>query len=102
MVRKGMAIKIDQELIEYLEDLSYLTLSQKEKQRLTGDLQEILERMTLLAALDTEGVCERSHRFGGVNALREDEVRPSFNRELILRNAPHRNKEMFMMPKAVE
>ena len=62
MVRKGMAIKIDQELIEYLEDLSYLTLSQKEKQRLTGDLQEILERMTLLAALDTE-VPERSHRF---------------------------------------
>ena len=29
MVRKGMAIKIDQELIEYLEDLSYLTLAER-------------------------------------------------------------------------
>ena len=56
--------------------------------------------MTLLAALDTEGL--RTIIAFGVNALREDEVRPSFNRELILRNAPHRNKEMFMMPKTVE
>lgn len=97
-----MAIKIDEVLIAYLEDLSYLTLSQEEKQRLTVDLQEILESMALLAALDTEGVCERSHPFDHVNAFREDEVRPSFNRELILRNAPHRNKEMFVMPKTVE
>ena len=95
-------MQIDEKLIEYLEDLSYLTLSTEEKQRLTGDLQEILESMALLAALDTDGVPERSHPFDNVNAFREDEVKPSFDRELILKNATHRTDEMFAAPKTVE
>jgi aspartyl-tRNA(Asn)/glutamyl-tRNA(Gln) amidotransferase subunit C len=95
-------MQIDDTLISYLEDLSCLTLSDAEKSRLTGDLKEILSGMERLGELNTEGVPERSHPFDNVNAFRNDETGVSFDRELILKNAPDKNDAMFIAPKAVE
>ena len=95
-------MKIDDELIAYLEDLSCLTLSDSEKNRLSGDLQKILDYMARLGELNTAGVSERSHPFDNVNAFRDDEVRPSYDRDLILKNAPVKNEEMIIAPKTVE
>ena len=96
-----MSITIDDDLIAYLEDLSGLALVDDEKNRLKGDLKDILSHMTLLSELDTEGVTERSHPFDNVNALRDDLVQPSFDRELILKNAPNRSDEMIIAPKTL-
>ena len=96
------SLQIDDKLISYLEDLSCLTLSESEKCRLKGDLQKILDYMARLGELDTTGVTERSHPFDNVNAFRDDEARPSFDRELILKNAPVKNNEMILAPKTVE
>jgi aspartyl/glutamyl-tRNA(Asn/Gln) amidotransferase C subunit len=95
-------MQIDDKLLAYLEDLSCLTLSVDEKTRLTHDLQEILDYMARLGEIDTNGVVERSHPFDNVNDFREDEARPSFNRALILQNAPFKNDEMIIAPKTVE
>ena len=89
---------IDQTLISYLEDLSCLTLSAEEKQRISGDLKEILGYMERLGALSAEGVAERSHPFDHVNAFREDEVGASLDRDLILQNAPRGDGKMFVAP----
>ena len=94
--------KVDDTLIAYLEDLSNLTLSGEEKTRIADDLGKILNAMERLNELNTDGVDERSHPFDNVNAFREDEVKPSFDRELILQNAPERNDEMIIAPKTVE
>jgi aspartyl-tRNA(Asn)/glutamyl-tRNA(Gln) amidotransferase subunit C len=95
-------VQIDDKLIAYLEDLSCLTLSADEKTRLTGDLQKIVDYMARLGELNTHGVSERSHPFDDVNAFRDDEARPSFERALILKNAPARNDEFTIAPKTVE
>jgi len=95
-------MQIDHKLISYLEDLSCLALLDSEKTSLTGDLQKILDYMARLGELDTKGVNERSHPFDDVNAFRDDEARPSFERELILKNAPVRNDEFILAPKTVE
>jgi len=95
-------MRIDRELIAYLEELSYLTLSTEEKERITGDLQEILSDMAKLEQLDTTGVSERSHPFDNVNSFRDDEVENSFDRALILQNAPRKTGEMLIAPSAVE
>jgi len=96
------SLQIDDKLISYLEDLSCLTLTDNEKNRLKGDLQKILDYMARLGELDTTGVTERSHPFDNVNAFRDDEIRSSFDRELILKNAPVKNDEMILAPKTVE
>jgi len=93
---------IDDKLIGYLEDLSCLELSAIEKERLSGDLGKILHYMERLSELDLNGVPERSHPFDDVNAFRDDTPGISFDRELILKNAPVRNDEMFIAPKTVE
>ena len=94
-------MQMTDELISYLEDLSCLTLPDDEKQRLAGDLKDILNGMARLGELDTENVPERSHPYNNVNSFREDEPRASFDRELILKNAPNRDDEMFIAPKTV-
>ncbi|MCL2214935.1 MAG: Asp-tRNA(Asn)/Glu-tRNA(Gln) amidotransferase subunit GatC [Treponema sp.] len=91
-------MQIDGKLISYLEDLSCLTLSDDEKSRLAADLRKILDYMACLEKLDTGSVIERTHPFDNVNAFRDDEVHPSFDRELILRNAPTKNGEMIIAP----
>jgi len=95
-------MEIDEKLIAYLEDLSSLSLSDGEKTRLMGDLEKILGYMASLETLDTSGVTERSHPFDNVNVFRADEVTPSFDRKLILENAPCKSDEMFIAPKTVE
>ena len=95
-------MQVDDKLISYLEDLSCLALSYDEKTRLTEDLKEILGGMKRLGELDTQNVPERSHPFDNVNAFREDRPRNSFDRELILKNAPDRNDKLFIAPKTVE
>ncbi|MCL2080734.1 MAG: Asp-tRNA(Asn)/Glu-tRNA(Gln) amidotransferase subunit GatC [Oscillospiraceae bacterium] len=95
-------MNINNELITYLEDLSCLTLTEEEKRRLAVDLKDILSGMARLGELDTQGVPERSHPFDHVNCFRDDAAQASMDRELILKNAPHRNNEMFIAPKTVE
>ncbi|MCL2763485.1 MAG: Asp-tRNA(Asn)/Glu-tRNA(Gln) amidotransferase subunit GatC [Treponema sp.] len=93
---------IDNNLLSYLEDLSCLTLSDKEKSRLADDLQKIVNGIAPLSDLHTDGVAECSHVFCNSNVFRDDTVHPSFDRELILKNAPVRNKEFFIAPKTME
>ena len=93
---------IDNKLISYLEDLSCLTLGEDEKVQIAIDLDKILNYMARLSELDTDGVVERSHPFDNVNAFREDTVTGSFDRELILKNAPQKNAETFIAPRTIE
>ena len=99
---KDNAMQIDDSLIDYLMNLSYLTLSEEEKRRLSGDLKRILSYMERLGALNTDGVIERSHPFDNVNAFREDEIAASLDRELILKNAPNQNGEMLIAPITID
>ena len=49
---------IDEKLIKYLEDLSFITLSGEERGRIRRDLENILAGMDLLSKLDTGGAAE--------------------------------------------
>ena len=95
-------MQIDTKLISYLEDLSSLALSDDEKARLSNDLEKILKYMARLDELDTSNIAERSHPFDNVNSFQDDLVLPSFERELILKNAPNKNDETFIAPKTIE
>ncbi|HCC34705.1 MAG TPA: hypothetical protein DEQ02_03360 [Ruminococcaceae bacterium] len=95
-------VPVDDKLISYLEDLSCLAISEDEKPRLKAELSKILSGMASLNGLDTENSPERSHPFDNVNAFREDKTVKSFERELILQNAPKHSDEIFIAPRTVE
>lgn len=93
---------ITDELISYLEELARIRLSEEAEQKAKEDLQKILAYIDTLNELDTEGVEPMSHSFPIKNVMREDEVRPSTDRELILSNAPKQKDGCFMVPRTVE
>ncbi|MDR2162398.1 MAG: Asp-tRNA(Asn)/Glu-tRNA(Gln) amidotransferase subunit GatC [Clostridiales Family XIII bacterium] len=95
-------MKIDDDLIEYLAELSRLELSADEKGPLAGDLTDILGYVGKLNELDTDGVREMTHPFEAVNHFREDVVTNGDHREDMLAGAPDRKGDYFRVFKTVE
>ena len=95
-------MKITEEMVDYVSVLSRLKLPQEEKERMTGELEQILVYMDVLDGLDTSGVEPMSHVFPLKNVLRSDEVVPSGDRAELLANAPVPDEEAFLVPKTVE
>lgn len=93
---------IDDGLIEYLQGLSRLTLSEEEKERAKADLGSIIAYMGKLGEVDTADAPALSHPFEQYNAFREDVVLDSWDRAEILKNAPAKSEEYFKAPKTVE
>ena len=95
-------MKITEEMVEHLSTLARLSLPDGEKAAMTAGLEQILEYMDMLGALDTRGVEPMSHVFPLKNVLRADEVGPSLERAELLGSAPVPDGEAFLVPKAVE
>ena len=91
--------KID---VGYVAELARLDLSAEEKVVFQGQLEDIVKYVEKIAAVDVEGVPPTMHGREIVNAFREDEVRPSMDREEALSNAPRRTENEFYLPKIVE
>ena len=95
-------MKIDREMVDYVASLSRLALSEEEKTRIEKEMARIIDYMDMLNGLDTEGIEPMSHAFAVKNVFREDEVRPSSDRETLLANAPAREAGSFLVPRTVE
>jgi aspartyl-tRNA(Asn)/glutamyl-tRNA(Gln) amidotransferase subunit C len=79
---------IDRETVLHVARLARLELSEDEVERMTGELDGVLEHIERIAQLDLEGVAPTSHVVEVANALREDEPEPCLPRERVLESAP--------------
>jgi aspartyl/glutamyl-tRNA(Asn/Gln) amidotransferase C subunit len=95
-------MKITDDLIDYIGELSRLELSAEEKEARKRDLTEILTYMDKLNELDTDGLPEMTHPFDAVNCFRGDEVKNGDRRAEMLRNAPDKKGDYFKVFKTVE
>lgn len=89
---------ISREQVEKVSLLGRLLLSDDELDKMTGQLSDILEYMGLLAEVDTEGVEPMAHALDISDVFRDDEVRPSLDREAALAVAPHHDDECYLVP----
>ena len=87
--------------VKHIAELARLEFSGEELESFTHQLNQILEYVEKLNELDTENVEPLSHPVEGVNAFREDELKPSISREEALKNAPDRDEEFFRVPKVI-
>ena len=92
-------MKID---VSYVAELARLELSEEEKALFQPQLNEIVGYVEKINSVNVEGVEPMLHGMSLVNAMREDEVRPSMSREDALANAPKRVGDEFLLPKIVE
>src|SRR3989304_2995460 len=81
--------------------LARLDLREDEIERLTRELDAILEAVGKVAELDLSEVPPTSHPLDVVNVWDEDEPRPSLPLEDVFANAPEREGDLFRVPPTV-
>jgi aspartyl-tRNA(Asn)/glutamyl-tRNA(Gln) amidotransferase subunit C len=94
-----MPIDID---IAHVARLARLGLSEAELEAYKAQLGVILEHAARVQSLEVEPEVEAAHPLGLENAFREDEVRPSLDRDEVLAQAPEARDGQFAVPPAME
>ncbi|MCX8009321.1 MAG: Asp-tRNA(Asn)/Glu-tRNA(Gln) amidotransferase subunit GatC [Patescibacteria group bacterium] len=94
-------MKVSKEQVEHIAKLAKLKLKDDETSKMQTELNQILDYMDKLNELDTSNVEPLSHPIPIENVFREDEVKPSIDRESAMKNAPDHNEEFFKVPKVI-
>ena len=89
---------IDRETVLHVARLARLDLRADEVDRLTTELDAILDAVSKVAELDLAGVPPTSHPLDLVNVWADDEPRPSVSLDEALANAPAREGDLFRVP----
>jgi aspartyl-tRNA(Asn)/glutamyl-tRNA(Gln) amidotransferase subunit C len=84
--------------VEHVAYLARLGLTDEELTRLQGELNHILEQYAKLAELETDDIPPTAQTIELENILRDDVAAPSMPTDAVLRNAPARDGEFFVVP----
>ena len=95
-------MKIDNELVDRLAELSKLEFDEQAKEGLKKDLQKILNLVEKLEEIDVEGVEPLIYMTDETNVLRKDVVKDTVTKEEALLNAPQRDSDYFKVPKVIK
>lgn len=94
--RKSVDIDVDKVAV-----LSRLTIPPEEKDAMKRELSAIVAFADQLQAIDTEGIEPTAHVLPLRNVFREDEVRESTGRDVLLANAPSRADGFVTVPRVI-
>jgi aspartyl-tRNA(Asn)/glutamyl-tRNA(Gln) amidotransferase subunit C len=95
-------MSLDEATVARVARLARIAVPETELAPLAGELSRILEWIEQLNEVDTEGVPPMTSVVAMKLALRADEVTDGGRAEDILRNAPAREGDYFVVPKVVE
>lgn len=95
-------MEIKKEEIEHIANLSMINLSSEEIERFTKDMEQIVEFANRINEIDTSSTEISAFSNDNVNVFRKDEVKDSFDRELLLGNAPSSNGEAYAIPNVMD
>ncbi|RKY16849.1 MAG: Asp-tRNA(Asn)/Glu-tRNA(Gln) amidotransferase GatCAB subunit C [Planctomycetota bacterium] len=84
--------------VEHVAHLARLGLSDAEVTLLEGQLNHILEQFAVLSELDTDVIEPTARVIELESILRDDVVRPGFEVDEALANAPERSGDHFRVP----
>jgi aspartyl-tRNA(Asn)/glutamyl-tRNA(Gln) amidotransferase subunit C len=88
--------------VQQIAMLARLRLTPEEEERLTEQLDNILQYMGKLNQLDTSGIEPFGHMVDVINPMREDVVTNQANAEALLANAPVKENTFLQVPKIIE
>ncbi len=88
--------------VEHVARLARLELGADELERVTSELEAILEHAAQVGAIDTDGVPPTAHPVPLVNVLRPDIARPGVDRDEVLAMAPAAEDHRFRVPRILD
>jgi len=93
---------LSKETVQYVADLSRISLEPQELEKFSLQLQAILDFIDQLKEPDTAGVEPTSHILPVSNVFRDDVPSPCLPVEKTLANAPEKEGNFFVVPKVIE
>jgi aspartyl-tRNA(Asn)/glutamyl-tRNA(Gln) amidotransferase subunit C len=96
-----MDVKITRQEVRHVALLARLELSEEEEERMTGQLNGILEYMDKLNELETKDIEPMTHAIQLHNVFRPDSVQDSLDRADSLANAPGNDGVNFVVPRVI-
>ena len=93
---------LTREDVEHVAWLARLQLTEEEITQFQDQLSAILEYAHMLEQVDLSDVPPTATVLPMRNVMREDEVRPSLPRDLVLANAPDTEEGYFRVPAVLE
>lgn len=93
---------MDEHTVRHVAKLARLELSDDEIKRMVGELSKITAYMAELAKLNVAHVPPTVHPFFDANVWRDDEIKPSFPRDVAVSNAPDKEEGFFKVPPVIE
>jgi aspartyl-tRNA(Asn)/glutamyl-tRNA(Gln) amidotransferase subunit C len=102
-----MTAKVTVEEVERVAELAHLELTPEETPGMLNDLNAILDYVAELNELDTTGVTPLAQvselkNAAGESVLRDDRLRPSLDRAVVMSQAPETDGAFFKVPKVIE
>jgi aspartyl-tRNA(Asn)/glutamyl-tRNA(Gln) amidotransferase subunit C len=102
-----MTAKVTVEEVERVAELAHLELTPEETPLMLNDLNAMLDYVAELNELDTTGVTPLAQvselkNAAGESVLRDDQLRPSLDRAVVMSQAPETDGAFFKVPKVIE
>jgi len=88
--------------IEDIAHLSRLELTDSESEKITEQINKLLNNFANLQKIDTKGVVPTSHAVPMQNIFREDVVKPSLTPEEVVSNGAEVMDNCFVVPRIVD
>ena len=90
---------IKKEDIIHISELAEIECDAEEIDKITTQLDKIIEHVAKISEADTTGITPTSHVLDMKNVLREDKPKRSINTNEALKNAPENTNGGFKVPK---
>jgi aspartyl-tRNA(Asn)/glutamyl-tRNA(Gln) amidotransferase subunit C len=95
-------MSVDKDTVKRVARLARIAVSDREAEKLTGDLNTILGFVEQLNEVDVTGVEPMTAVVAMQMRMRDDVVTDGEKAEQVLANAPGGNEQFFAVPKVVE
>jgi len=95
-------MKVDDKLVDQVATLAKLKFEGAEKEAIKSDMQRILNFISSLEEVDTEGVEPLIYMTEGYLNLREDKAKITITQNEALSNAPLKDSDYFKLPKVLD
>ena len=90
---------VTKEEVNHLLELARLEISEEEKEKLTLDVDKILDYINILSKVNVDNIPETIGGSLSTNIWREDELKElDFKRDVLMEDIPSRNGNLVVVP----
>ena len=93
---------VSKEELLHIANLASLNIKQEEIDNYLANLQDILNFANIVNKAPIEGLEETIGANDSYNVFRKDEIKEFKDKDLLLSNAPEKERNMFKIPKVIQ